>query len=129
MRSVAGIAIRNKKIFAAKRREGGSMGGKWEFPGGKLESGESEAEAVIREYAEEFGLNVLPVKVIGNSSFTNDLKHYSLTAYHIKFDGEPLFLLEHYETAWLGLPELEQLDLSDSDRSLLGFVKELLAAD
>lgn len=126
MQSVAGIAIRNNKIFAAKRRLGGSIGGKWEFPGGKLEAGESEEEAVIREYYEEFGLMVQPIKRLGQTSFYNGQRQYKLAAYHIQFSGEPKFLLEHEQTAWFDLLDLRHIDLSDSDRTLLGFITDLL---
>ncbi|MDR2110325.1 MAG: NUDIX domain-containing protein, partial [Spirochaetaceae bacterium] len=49
-RSVAGIAVEGGRFFIAQRIPGGDLGGKWEFPGGKVEEGETDAEALIREY-------------------------------------------------------------------------------
>ncbi len=103
------------------------MGGKWEFPGGKLEQGEQDADAVIREFDEEFGLSVTVGAMIGQSAFQNNGKTYELTALLISFSGEPLDLREHDEVRWVVVAELEALDLSDSDRSLVPFVVPLLS--
>ncbi len=102
------------------------MGGTWEFPGGKCEPGESDAEAVVREYDEEFGLRVVPGPTIGESGFVNGVKPYELAAVMVEFDGEPPELREHDEYRWVGAEELVALELSDSDRSLLAFVLPLL---
>jgi 8-oxo-dGTP diphosphatase len=102
------------------------MGGKWEFPGGKLEPGEQDKDAAVREFDEEFGLAVRVGATIGQSAFTNNGKNYKLAALLVTFDGEPLELREHDEVRWVGVAELQALDLSDSDRSLVPFVVPLL---
>lgn len=102
------------------------MGGKWEFPGGKLEPGELDADATVREFDEEFGLDVAVGATIGQSAFQNNGKNYELVALLVSFDGEPLELREHDEVRWVGAGELGELDLSDSDRSLVPFVLPLL---
>lgn len=126
MRSVAGVAVRDGKAFVARRLQGGSMGGRWEFPGGKVEEGESERDAVAREFDEEFGLPVSVGEFLGESTFQNSGRRYELYAFRVGFQGEPAYLREHAEAAWLGMGELRDLDLSDSDRSLLPFVLPLL---
>jgi len=126
MRSVAGIAIRGNRVFVARRVAGGAMGGKWEFPGGKLESGEHAADAAIREFDEEFGLAIAVGTMIGQSTFQNNGKHYELVALLVSFDGEPPELREHDEVRWVTAAELRALDLSDSDRSLVPFTVPLL---
>lgn len=126
MRSVAGVAIRGNRVFVARRSAGGAMGGKWEFPGGKLEPGERDADAAVREFDEEFGLSVAVGATIGRSAFQNNGKTYELTALLVSFSGEPLELREHDEICWVGAEELLSLDLSDSDRSLVPFVVPLL---
>jgi len=126
MRSIAGVSVRDGRVFVARRSPGGSMGGTWEFPGGKCEPGESDAEAVVREYDEEFGLRVVPGPTIGESGFVNGVKPYELAAVMVEFDGEPPALREHDEYRWVGAEELVALELSDSDRSLLAFVLPLL---
>ena len=102
------------------------MGGKWEFPGGKLEPGEQDSDAAIREFDEEFGLAVSVGATIGSSAFQNNGKTYELAALLVSFSGEPLELREHDEVRWVGASELQSLDLSDSDRSLVHFVLPLL---
>ena len=102
------------------------MGGKWEFPGGKGESGESDQEAIAREYDEEFGLKVRVGDTIGESSFENAGKRYALAAILVSFDGEPPALREHQRVLWVDAEALSSLDLSDSDRSLVPFVLPLL---
>ena len=57
-RSVACIDLRDGKVFIAKRQNVGDMGGRWEFPGGKIDAGENFAAAIKREMGEELGVEV-----------------------------------------------------------------------
>jgi 8-oxo-dGTP diphosphatase len=118
-RSVAGIAIRQGRLFLGQRLPGGDLGSKWEFPGGKCEAGESDAEALKREYQEEFGLAIDVVAPICTSNFTHHGHHYDLAAWEISFAGTPVVLKEHSQIAWLELSELAGLDLADSDTTLV----------
>jgi 8-oxo-dGTP diphosphatase len=127
MRSIAGVAIRGSSVFVARRRSGGSMGGKWEFPGGKLEPGESDRTAAIREYREEFDVELEVGKAIGETSFANHGKTYELIALLVSFEGEPRRLQEHDEYLWVCADVLVNLDLADSDRSLLPWILPLIA--
>jgi len=111
----------------ARRAPGGEMGGKWEFPGGKCEPGETDGEAAVREFDEEFGLRVTVGATLGQASFEHGGKRYDLAALLVSFDGEPPVLSEHVEARWADAAELGLLDLSDSDRSLVPFVLPLLA--
>jgi len=125
-RSVAGIAIKDGLALVARRLPGGEMGGTWEFPGGKLESGEDDAQALVREFDEEFGVAVRVGRRLGQAWFEHSGKHYELSAVKIDLEQDPLELREHSETRWVGSAELVNLELSDSDRSLLPFVMQLL---
>lgn len=126
MRSLAGIAIRDGKVFVAQRKPGGDLGGKWEFPGGKAEAGESDGQTLLREWDEEFGLDVTALSPIGESWFTHSGKRYELSAWTIAFDGEPAELREHDSFLWVDRAGLEALDLAESDRTLLPYVLALL---
>ncbi|MDR2481448.1 MAG: (deoxy)nucleoside triphosphate pyrophosphohydrolase [Spirochaetaceae bacterium] len=125
--SIAGIAVKNGKIFIARRVEGGDMGGKWEFPGGKAESGESCEESLVREFFEEFGVKITPDKLLGESSFTHKGIKRILYAYKIYLDDEYLNLTEHTEWKWASLEEIKNLDFIPSDLSLIPFIEPVLA--
>ena len=61
---VAGVIVVNGKLVLAKRKKEDHMGGFWEFPGGKIEDGETPEAALVREIDEELGIEVVPVKEI-----------------------------------------------------------------
>jgi 8-oxo-dGTP diphosphatase len=127
-RSVAGIAVKGNpcpaaqvRLFVAKRRAGGDLGGKWEFPGGKVEPGESDEDALRREYLEEFGLAVQTGEALANSEFAHNEKIYTLAAWRVYFDEAALdriTLAEHTQWQWASLADIEKLDFAGSDRAL-----------
>jgi 8-oxo-dGTP diphosphatase len=126
-RSVAGILIDNGKAFVAKRGPEGSYCGYWEFPGGKVEPGESDEEALTREFDEEFGITVSAKRLLGEVLFPHRGTDRLLAAWLI--DLAPFNrprLLEHEEMSWASASELEALQLVDSDREVLKFVLPLM---
>lgn len=125
-RSVAGIAIKEGLALVARRLPGGEIGGTWEFPGGKLEPGEDDALALIREFDEEFGVAVEVGEKLGQAWFEHSGKVFELSAVMINLEPGHLELREHSETRWVGSTEIASLTLADSDRSLLPFVMPLL---
>ena len=126
-RSVAGILIHQGKVFTAKRGSEGSFSGRWEFPGGKVEEGESDEAAIVREFGEEFGIAVRALRPLGESIFAHRGTDRILAAWLIEIAPftRPK-LLEHEEIAWAEGTELEALELVDSDRKLLSYVLPLL---
>ncbi len=126
-RSVAGILLREGKVFIARRGLAGSFSGFWEFPGGKVEPGESDEEALVREFGEEFDLPIDAKKLLGEIVFPHRGKDRVLAAWLIELESNhgPR-LLEHSEIAWKGSAELESLGFVDSDRKLLEFILPLL---
>ncbi len=126
-RSVAGILIHGGKVFVAKRGPQGSFGGCWEFPGGKVEAGESDEAALAREFEEEFRLPVSARSLLGEIVFPHRGVDRILAAWLI--DLEPYVrprLIEHEEISWADASTLEQLRLVDSDRRMLEFVLPVL---
>ncbi|MDR1059439.1 MAG: NUDIX domain-containing protein, partial [Treponema sp.] len=81
--SVAGVAIEGGRLFIARRKEGGDLGGRWEFPGGKVEPGEGDGEALVREYQEELGVPIEVGPFLSSASFTHRGKEYALHAYRV----------------------------------------------
>jgi 8-oxo-dGTP diphosphatase len=126
-RSVAGILVREARVFVAKRGPGGSFRGCWEFPGGKVEPGESDELALAREFNEEFGVPIVAKTLLGETTFPHRGIERALAAWLIEL--RPLaspILLEHEAIAWANASELEELLLVDSDRRLLEYVLPLL---
>jgi 8-oxo-dGTP diphosphatase len=127
--SVAGISIDKGKIFIARRKPGGDIGEKWEFPGGKVEDGENDIDALIREYREEFGIAVEVGPFLSRAEFTHNGNKYLLNAYRIYFQPGNLTMTEHIEWHWITLDEIAGLDFADSDRRLLPMLKMYLEAE
>ena len=127
-RSIACIDYRDGKIFIAKRQMVGDMGGRWEFPGGKIEDGEDLETAVIREMQEEFGVTVSVGRKITSGSFTHRNKPCTLDVLEIHFphDGmtERFTLSEHTDYNWVKLEEIPGLNFVDSDLSVYDAVKK-----
>ncbi|MDR1318982.1 MAG: NUDIX domain-containing protein [Treponema sp.] len=118
-RSVAGIAVKGNKLFIVRRGAGGDLGGKWEFPGGKAEEGESDEAALEREYREELGVRAGVGPLLASSFFAHNGMNFSLNAYRVSFDEKDVRLSEHTEWRWAGLEDIRNLDFADSDRKLL----------
>ncbi len=127
-RSVAGILIRDGRAFVAKRGSEGSFSGRWEFPGGKVERGESDAEALVREFDEEFGMVVRPIKLLAETVFPHRGSDRTLAAWLIEASPESRpRLIEHEELRWADAGELRSLELVDSDGKILPNVLALIA--
>jgi 8-oxo-dGTP diphosphatase len=123
-RSIAGIAAEEGKIFIARRGAGGDLGGKWEFPGGKVEEGESDTEALVREFGEEFGAPITAGPFVGAASFVHHGITRVLKAYRVFFHApHRITLREHTEYRWAALEEIPALDFADSDLKLLPALK------
>lgn len=129
-RSAAGIILKDNKIFIALRIPGGDMGERWEFPGGKVEDGESFQETLVREYKEEFGADVNVGRHIADASFTHNGKQVELSAFEVSFteDVQKFILSEHTETRWATLDEIKTLPFVDSDLLLYDDVADWAAA-
>jgi 8-oxo-dGTP diphosphatase len=122
-KSIAGIASEEGRFFIARRLPGGDMGGKWEFPGGKVEEGESDTEALVREYNEEFGVPVTVGSFLGSASFEHQGLLHTVNAYQIYFSAPSFSLREHTEWRWAGPEEIEKLDFVESDLKLIPALK------
>lgn len=102
---VAAAIVRDGRLLAARRSAPAELAGGWELPGGKLEPGETETEALVRECQEELGVTVRAgARVPGEWWLRDDLllRVYLATI----LDGDPQPLEDHDELRWLGEAEL-----------------------
>ncbi len=117
--SVACIVYKNGKILVAHRIPKGDMGNRWEFPGGKVDAGETDQMTIVREMSEEFGVKAVPGEKITSGSFFHKGKECFLNAYlvQLEHDGleKPYILTEHTEYKWVFPREIEKLNFVDSD--------------
>ena len=119
MRVTAGIMELDGRVLIARRRPGKHMGGKWEFPGGKIEPGETPEQSLERELDEELAIRARVGGFLCRTFFTGDGVDLELLVYRVDaMEGEPQ-LREHEEIRWVLPGELLSYDLADSDRRVV----------
>lgn len=125
--SIACIVLNQDKILIAHRNLVGQMGGRWEFPGGKQEAGENDEQTVVREFKEEFGVDVTVGEKVTESSFTHNGVVVALHAYRVfvPHDGmtEKYTLTEHTEYKWVSIEDIPSYQFVDSDFTMYPAVK------
>ena len=112
---VAAAIEKDGLIFCAQRPEGKSLGGFWEFPGGKLENGETPEEALIREIKEEFDSEIEVISFLNEASHEYDFGIVTMKTYLSKLINGELKLLEHQDSKWLPIEELSELEWAPVD--------------
>jgi len=122
---VVGAAIvRDGRVLAARRTAPASAAGRWEFPGGKVEPGETEAESLVREIAEELGVRVSVGAWLAGEQPIGD-RYLLRVALAWAEEGEPT-PTEHDLVRWLTGDELDDVDWLESDRPFLHELAGLL---
>ena len=123
---VAGVAIIDQdknKVLAGKRNADRLVGGMWEFPGGKIEKGETPQEVAKRELKEEFHDKVQIGSQLGETvSYEYDFGIVKLTVFFAKLLTNNFDLVAHSEVEWLSADEVQKLNWAPADAPL---VKEL----
>lgn len=112
---VAAAIEKDGLIFCAQRPEGKSLAGFWEFPGGKLEEGETPEEALIREIKEEFDSEIEIISYLNEASYEYDFGIVTMKTYLSKLIEGNLELLEHQDSKWLPLDRLMELNWAPVD--------------
>ena len=120
---ICAIIFFNNKILVAQRSEVMKLPLKWEFPGGKLEDGESEIDCIKREIKEEINIDIEVLEKLSNSIFDyGDIKINLIPFISTYVTGE-IILSEHKDYKLLDKTELLNLDWAEAD---LPIVKEFL---
>ena len=116
------------RVLIAKRPEGRAMAGLWEFPGGKVDQGERPEDALIRELAEELGIDVTEscLAPLTFASHTYEAFHLLMPLYVCrKWDGE-VAAREGQELAWVRPNRLSGYDMPPADEPLKAMLRDLL---
>lgn len=111
----AAVIEKDGKILIAQRKAGDALAGKWEFPGGKLEPGETPEACLRRELAEEFGVDTEIGAFVCASRFEYKHTHIELLVYRARHVAGEFKLNDHAAIAWVAPGELKGYDLSSAD--------------
>ena len=121
---VAGALISGSALLVAQRRRPPELAGLWELPGGKVADGEDEAEALVRELAEELGITVAVGDRIGPDIPIGEV--VVLRAYAVTQTGGTLHPHDHRALRWVAAAELDDLPWVPADRAWLPDLLALL---
>lgn len=125
---VVALALQNttdKKYLLARRGPGGSGAGCWEFPGGKIEPGETQVQALCREISEElaFELNPQRLSYVGENEHAYGSRKVRIFLFRSEVDYRPEFrLLDHDLTEWFQVDQLKEINLSEADKSFISLI-------
>ena len=125
---VAAIVLADGKVLATQRGYG-EYKDKWEFPGGKMEAGETPEEALRREIREELAANISVDRFVCTVEHDYPGFHLTMHNYLCHIVSGHLELLEHEAARWLDIAHIDTVDWLPADRKILPQLKALLKAD
>ena len=110
-------------IFATQRGYGDLKGG-WEFPGGKIEEGETQQEALVREIKEELETEIVVEELIGTIEYDYPTFHLSMDCFWAEIVSGDLILKEHEAAKWLKKDELDSVEWLPADVTLIDKIRD-----
>ena len=123
---VAALMRRQGKVLVGQRPEGGSLAGTWEFPGGKIELGESPEQALARELKEELGVEaeIGPLKFAATHAYGKT--GILFLFFEVKYWKGQIKPQQHLDLRWVPPKELKQLELPEANTKFLNQILDVL---
>lgn len=125
---VAAMIHHEGRILATQRASGEFKDG-WEFPGGKIEAGETPQEALVREIREELDAEIQVGEKIDCVEYDYPAFHLSMECFWARIRSGELTLKEHEAARWLSREELDSVDWLPADLSLIRKIREQMQAE
>ena len=122
MKVVCGIIYKKEKIFICRRKPEKSLGGYWEFPGGKVEADENPEDALKRELHEELAMQVKVERYFGTSFYDYPEFSIELIAYVCTLHDDHFTLTDHDAFEWVAPADLLKWKLSPADVGLVEMI-------
>ena len=122
---VAAVIVKDGKVFAT-RRGYGEWKGWWEFPGGKIESGECPQEALVREIREELDAEIKVAELLETVEWDYPDFHLRMHCFICSLLSESMHLNEHEAAAWLTRETISSVKWLPADEGLIPLIEELL---
>lgn len=123
---VCAVIVDRGRVFATQRGPGKLLAGSWEFPGGKVEDGESAEDALVREIAEELGCAITVGEKITTTVHAYDFGTIALTSFWATLIGARPHLTEHSDARWLSVDELDSVEWAPADVPAVGVIRRSL---
>jgi 8-oxo-dGTP diphosphatase len=121
----AAVIISGGKILIARRKMGEPHAGYWEFPGGKVEEGESPQECLERELIEELGLKVRAGEIIARSEDRSGHGSFTIMAIEAELLGGEIKLTVHDRVDWVNIKDLQTVKLAPADEELVQAIRDI----
>ena len=119
----AAIIQREGKILATQRGYGDLAGG-WEFPGGKIEPGETPEEALVRELKEELGIDIAIERLLAVIDYEYETFRLHMHCFLTHVGNGRIHLLEHSDAKWLGAEDIESVAWLPADIKVIEAIEQ-----